>query len=1125
MRNTIRLRHTIRSLAMPACIAASLTLASVAASSADATSGSGPTEALLEGLRFRSIGPALQSGRIADLAIDPSQPDTWYVAAASGGVWKTVNHGTTWQPIFDHYGTYSIGCVTIDPQNPHVVWVGTGENNSQRSVGWGDGVYKSLDGGESFTNMGLGTSEHIGKIVLDPRDSDVVWVASQGPLWSGGGERGLYKSSDSGTTWQRVLHISDDTGVSDVVLDPRDPDTVYAASFQRRRRQWALVAGGLESAIHKSTDGGATWRTLERGLPDGPLGRIGLAISPSQPDVLYATIPGLPETQGFFRSENRGESWSKMSDWVAVDPQYYQELVPDPHRFGRVYAMDVFLQVTEDGGQSFAPVPTDNKHVDNHALVIDPQNADHLISGTDGGLYESYDRGATWRFVSNLPITQFYRIAVDERKPFYWVYGGTQDNDSVAGPSRTANVHGIRNSDWIHTSFGDGYQSRVDPDNADIVYSMWQYGELMRFDRLSGEMLDIKPQPDPGEVLTWNWDAPFAVSAHGDHPLYFAGNYLFRSDDRGASWTKISGNLTRGIDRNALPVMGRLWSVDAVWKNVFTSFYGNATALDESPAVPGLLYVGTDDGLIHVTEDGGTTWRRSERFPAVPENTLVADLTASRHDPNRVFALFNNHKSGDFTPYVLRSDDRGRSWRTIAGDLPNGDVAWALVEDPIDPEILFLGTEFGVWTRIGTGDAWRRLTGGMPRVAVRDLEIQQHADDLVVGTFGRGIYILDDISPLRHLRTAAEASTPAGTPPASDVPPARLLPTRDVQTFIPAKPMGWDEKGTQGDALFTAPNPPNGAVLTYVLHQDYRSLRDQRLAAEAELRAADQDVRYPVWQDLRAEDREQAPTVALVIHDDKGQQVARLAAAVDAGLHRTTWNLRRASLQPITSVDDNAWAADPPSGPPAPPGTYTATLVEEVGGVVTALAEPQSFGVWPLGQAALPNEDRQALAAFQHEVEELVGAVYATWAVLDESQRHVERYARALARSRRPPPGLAQRIHALRDELFTARSALAGDETVARRAEPTTASLLARLERVASVHWSSTSAPLPMQRQNLAWVSSSLAEVLDRLRPMVEEALPAIARELDASGAPWTPGSGLPTWPPPDRTSAGEGLR
>lgn len=1108
MKKTIRLRFSTLSWAVRSCAVALLITTSLASTSAAADPGREPTEALLAGLTLRGIGPALQSGRIVDIAIDPSQPDTWYVAAASGGVWKTINHGTTWQPIFEHYGTYTIGCVTIDPHNPHIVWVGTGENNSQRSVGWGDGVYKSLDGGESFTNMGLETSEHIGKIVLDPRDSDVVWVASQGPLWSGGGERGLYQSTDGGTTWQRVLHISDDTGVSDVVLDPRDPDTVYAASFQRRRRQWALVAGGPESAIHKSTDGGATWRRLARGLPDGPLGRIGLAISPGQPDVLYATIPGLPETQGFFRSENRGESWSKMSDWVAIDPQYYQELVPDPHRFDRVYAMDVFLQVTEDGGQSFRPVPTEHKHVDNHALVIDPQNADHLISGTDGGLYESYDRGATWRFVSNLPITQFYRIGVDDRRPFYWVYGGTQDNDSVTGPSRTNTEHGIRNSDWIHTSYGDGYQTRVDPENADIVYSMWQYGELVRFDRKSGEMLDIKPQPEPGEVLTWNWDAPFLVSAHGDHPLYFAGNHLFRSDDRGASWTKISNDLTRGIDRNALPVMGRVWSVDAVWKNVFTSFYGNATALDESPLVANLLYVGTDDGLIHVTEDGGDTWRRSGSFPTVPENTLVSDLAASRHEPDVVYALFNNHKSGDFTPYVLRSDDRGRTWRSIAGNLPNGDVAWSLVEDLADPEILFLGTEFGAWTRLGKEGAWLRLTGGMPRVAVRDLEVQPRTGDLVVGTFGRGIYILDDVSPLRHIRRAAQA--------ADDQPmmEASLLPPADTLSFIPAKTLGWDEKGTQGHALYSAPNPPSGAVLTYVLHQDYPSLRARRLEAEAKLRAAGEDVGYPGWEKLRNEDRERAPEVALVIRDDDGEHVARLAGATEAGLHRVAWNLRRPSLRPISRDDHGASEEGEPSGPPVPPGTYSATLVKTVDGMTTRLAEPRSFTVRALENTTLPAEDRQALAAFQHQVEVLVGAVYATWAVLEDSSEHVEDLWRALAHAQNPTPELEQRLYDLRGQLQAVLFSLAGDEAVGRRAEPTAPSVLERLERVAEIHWTSTAAPLPMHRRSLEAVSKGLTEALAVLRPIVENRLPALGHAIAAAGAPWTPGSGLPTWPP-----------
>ncbi|RMH21867.1 MAG: glycosyl hydrolase [Acidobacteria bacterium] len=1089
---------------MLALTAGTLALAPAAAGD-DGEDGAPVLDAeLVRGLELRAIGPALQSGRIADVALDEHNPGTWYVAVASGGVWKTTNAGTTWTPIFDRYGSYSIGCVTVDPTNPNVVWVGTGENNSQRSVGWGDGVYKSLDGGESFVRVGLERSEHVGKIVIDPRDPDVVYVAAQGPLWSDGGDRGLYKTTDGGAGWQRVLAISERTGVTDVVLDPRDPDVVYAAAFQRRRRVWALVAGGPESAIYKSVDGGASWKKLSRGLPGGPVGRIGLAVSPQNPDVVYATIAATREESGFYRSANRGESWVKMSDWVAIDPQYYQELFPDPWHFDRLYAMDVLLQVTDDGGKSFRPLNSRFKHVDNHALAFDPADKDYLLSGTDGGLYESWDRGETWRFVANLPVTQFYRVGVDDARPFYNVYGGTQDNDSIGVPSRTTNVHGIRSSDVFHTSFGDGYQTRVDPENPNIVYSMWQYGELVRYDRESGEMLNVQPQPAPGDPpLVWNWDSPLIISPHDGKRLYFGANRLFRSDDRGASWTAISGDLTRGLDRNRLPVMGRTWSVDAVWKNVFTSKYGNATALDESPLIPGLLYAGTDDGLVHASDDGGDGWRRIERFPGVPERTYVSDLVASRHLEDRLYALFNNHKSGDFTPYVLVSDDRGRSWRSLRGDLPEGHAVWSLVEDHVDPQLLFLGTEFGLFFSRDGGARWIELEGGVPTVAFRDLEIQRRAGDLVAGSFGRGIFILDDYSPLRLLTPELLAREGA------------LLPVADAWAYIPQRPLGWREKGVQGDAFFTAPNPPFGAVFTYYLRQELRSRRARRLAAEAAARARGDDVFYPDWEALRAEDRELPPAVVLTITGDGGEVVARLRGPVTKGLHRVAWNLRLPSpAPPAFDAADPAAGYDEPSGPLALPGTYRVQLATLVDGVLAPLDEPRSFAVVPLVRGALPPADRPALHAFERRVWRLQRAVLGAFGVIEETAARLAHARRALHATAGADPGLLDELRILEAKLADVRQAFTGDETVARRREPTLPGILARLDRLAATFWTSTADPTPTHRRNYEAAATVFAAALADLRQLVEDDLVRIETALEAAGAPWTPGRPLPEWRP-----------
>ncbi|MFQ5768096.1 MAG: WD40/YVTN/BNR-like repeat-containing protein, partial [Acidobacteriota bacterium] len=505
------------------------------------------------GLKLRAIGPALASGRIADIAVEPGRSRRYYVAVASGGVWKTMNGGTTWTPLFDAQGSYSIGCLALDPGNPRVIWVGTGENNSQRSVSYGDGVYKSTDGGKTWKNLGLKQSEHIGRIVIDPRDSGTVYVAAQGPLWRSGGDRGLYKTTDGGRTWKLVLKIDADTGVSDLVMDPRHPDVLYAAAYQRRRRPWTLIDGGPGSGLYRSRDAGKTWVRLSSGLPEVEMGRIGLAVAPSRPDTIYAIVEAAGEESGFYRSVDGGSNWKKMSDEKSSSPQYYQEIVVDPSDPDRVYSMDTWMMVTRDGGKTFHKVGERTKHVDNHALWIDPEDHDHLLAGCDGGLYESFDSAATWNYMANLPTLQFYRVALDNDLPFYNIYGGTQDNATLGGPSRTTDAVGIINQDWFVTVFGDGFGTQVDPVDPDVIYSQYQYGGLVRFDRRSGEMVDIQPQPDQGdEPLRWNWNAPLLLSPHSRTRLYVGANRLFQSDDRGDSWRPISDDLSRRIDRDRL---------------------------------------------------------------------------------------------------------------------------------------------------------------------------------------------------------------------------------------------------------------------------------------------------------------------------------------------------------------------------------------------------------------------------------------------------------------------------------------------------------------------------------------------------------------------------------------------
>ena len=1053
------------------------------------------------GLQLRGIGPALMSGRIADIAIDPTDRSVWYVAVASGNVWKTINCGTTWTPIFDHYGSYSIGCVTIDPNSSLVVWLGTGENNSQRSAGYGDGVYKSLDGGKSWRNMGLENSEHIGKILVDPRDSNVVYVAAQGPLWAPGGDRGLYKTTDGGENWELALEISENTGVSDIAFDPRNPDVIYTTTYQRRRHVWALVAGGPEAAIYKSYDGGENWKKIVKGLPRTSLGRIGIAVSPQRPDVLYATVPAAWDESGFYRSSDGGENWVRMNDYMTTDPQYYQELFCDPHRFDRVYCMDVWVNYTEDGGKTFQPLNSRNKHVDNHAMVFDPEDPEYMMMGCDGGIYESWDRGATWRYIDNLPVTQFYRVGVDNDFPFYNVHGGTQDNDSQSGPSRTNNMHGIRNADWFITAGGDGYQTRVDPTDPNIIYSESQYGGIVRHDRKSGEEVDIQPQPGKGEPpLKWNWDTPLMISPHSHTRLYFAANRLFRSDDRGDTWTAISPDLNRGIDRNKLEVMGTVWGSESVWKNVWTSYYGNSVALDESPLVEGLIYVGTDDGLIQVTEDGGENWRTIESFPGIPDLTYVADLTASQHDPDTVYAVFNNHKQGDFKAYVLKSPDRGRSWTSISSDLPDRHVAWCIVEDHVKPELLFVGTEFGLFFTIDGGGHWIQLRGGAPVIAFRDLEIQKRENDIACATFGRGYYILDDYTPLRQISEDVLAQETV------------LFPVKKAWVYSEAGPLGWGEKASQGDAYFTAPNPPFGAVFTYYLRDSYKTLRQQRMETEAKLQKEGKPVYYPAWDDLKSEDREDAMSIIFTVKDEAGNVVRRVSGPATQGFHRAAWDLRYPATNPTRTPGGHGVFGPGPSGQLAVPGTYTVSMALYDNGKLTPKGEPQTFLTESLGLATLPEADRAELLAFQKKTAELWRAVRAADEIIDDVAGRFDHIERAILDAPAADTSLLERTRELELRLLDLRVMMRGNESIEKRFEPIPPAIRDRVQRVIRGFWSSHIATTTTHKHNYDIAAEEFEELLSKLKTLVEVDLKQLEADLEAAEAPWTPGRAIPDW-------------
>jgi hypothetical protein len=1082
-------------LVLSLCLAFALLPASPVTAQEEGEEGPPKLDAgLLSGLELRNIGPALMSGRVIDIAVDPTDRSTWYVAMASGNLWKTENAGTTWETIFDKYGSYSIGAVTIDPRNHLTVWVGTGENNSQRSVGYGDGLYKSTDGGRSFEKVGLENSEHIGMIRVDPRNSDVVYVAAQGPLWAPGGDRGLYKTTDGGATWNKVLDIDEHTGVSEVHFDPRDADVIYAVSYQRRRHVWTLINGGPGSGLWKSMDAGATWAKINRGLPGGDKGKIGLAISPMRPDVLYAIVEATGDRSGFYRSEDGGQHWRRMSDYVSGSPQYYNEIFADPHKFDRVYSMDTRFMATDDGGENFYRVGERWKHVDNHALWIDPRDPEHLLIGCDGGLYETFDRGNHYKFFPNLPATQFYKVAVDNSEPFYYVYGGTQDNNTQGGPSRTNNVHGIRNSDWFITVGGDGFDPAVDPENPNIVYSQWQYGGLIRFDRSTGEQVDIKPRESrEGPPLRWNWDSALLISPHSASRIYYSAQILFRSDDRGNTWQAISPDLTRNMDRNTLPVMGRIWSVDAVAKNRSTSFYGTIVALTESPLAEGLLYVGTDDGLVQVTEDGGANWRRIDRFGDVPEMTYVNDLEASFHDENTVYAVFNNHKRGDFKPYVYKSTNRGRSWTSITGDLPQRGSTYTIVEDHENPNLLFVGTEFGIFATLNGGGNWIQLKGGMPTIAVRELEIQRRENDLVAASFGRGFFILDDYTPLRELSAQLIERE------------AHVFPIKTAELYIQAEPLGGGEKASQGSTFYTAPNPDFGATFTVYMKESLKTREARRQAEEAKRAKAGEDTPYPTWEALKAEDREERPEVFLTIRDADGNSVRRVSGPTSSGLHRVTWDLRWPGFGPVDLDDDGR-------GPFVVPGNYTVEVAQRVDGVTTQIHPPVPFQVEVLGTPSLPTADREELLAFQKQVGELQRVVMGAAEVVEDAQEQLRYIKRAIEITPQLDPTLYPEARALELRLMDISEAMRGDPTLPRRNEPAMPGILSRIRTVVFGSYGSTSAPTATQREGYEIVAAEFEAIYDDLSQIVERDLPAFQDRLEAAGVPWTPGRGMPRW-------------
>lgn len=1036
-------------------------------------------------LKARLIGPAVTSGRVVDIAVSPEDKRTWIIGVAAGGVWKTTNAGHTFTPIFDQQGTYSIGSVTFDPNNTNTIWVGSGENNSQRSVGYGDGVYKSVDGGTSWQNMGLANSEHIGKVLIDPRNSDRVIVAAQGPLWNAGGDRGLYISNDGGTTWEKSLEISENTGVSDVVMDPRNPDVMYASSYQRRRRQWTLINGGPEGAIYKTTDGGKNWNKLTNGLPGGDIGRIGLAIAQTNPDIVYAIIEAA-NGGGFYRSTNQGVSWTKRSGKVSGSPQYYQEIFVDPNDADRIYCMDTYTSYSEDGGKTWNYINTSHKHVDDHALWIDPNDSDHMLIGNDGGVYETFDQGQNWRHFENIPTVQFYKIAVDNDLPFYNVYGGTQDNNTLGGPSETKNPHGILNQHWRYIRSGDGFKPVVDPIDPNTVYAQAQYASIGRVDLESGESVGIQPQAELGEKLKWNWSSPIIISPHDNKTLYYASQKVFKSTDQGNNWTKISGDLTKGIDRNQLEVMGKVWPPEAVAKNASTSLYGSVVSLDESPKIKGLLYAGTDDGTIQVSDNDGGAWTKYTSFPGVPDNSYVSDIQPSLHDGTTVYATFDNHKSGDFKPYVLKSTDKGASWTSIAGNLPEKGTVYSIEQDHVDENILFVGTEWGAYVTVDGGNNWIEITGGgFPTIAVYDIEIQQRENDLVLGTFGRGIWIVDDYSSLRKLKDKNKLES-------------QIIDVTDGKFFMPGEGQG---QGWAGATFFKAENPEGGAVIDYYIKEVPKGLKEKRAEKEKKLEEEKKAYEYPTWEQLRQEDLEENPYILFTIRDMDNSVVRRLVAPAREGTGRINWDMRYSDLTTLQKETE----INKQSSMPVFPGTYTVSMALVNGGDIEQYGSPISFDVMPLTDKVFMGADLAENITFRRELADLYSNLRGSSNYLSTMEENLDIMEKAVLLSPNSDLGDISQINMMQSKIEEIGVILFGNETISKRNGLQTPSVNDRIGDVLYALWYSSGQPTGDHNKTFQIMQSEYTKAYSMMKQLDTE-FKQMAEKLDMSSGVWLPG-------------------
>lgn len=1048
----------------------------------NATAAAQSAEALehaVASLEFRSIGPAVMGGRIADLAVVESRPQTFYVGTASGGLWKTTNHGTSWEPLFDDQTTASIGDVTLAPSNPNVIWVGTGEPQNRQSSPWGNGVYKSVDGGRTFSHMGLTETHHVGRIVVHPRNPDVVYVAAVGHLWGPNPERGVYRSTDGGETWEKVLYVDENTGAIDLVMDPDDPNTLFAAMYQRMRTGYGFNGGGPGSGIYRTLDGGDSWHELTEGLPDGDMGRIGLDVYRRDGNLVYAIVEAdkRDPTQGFggaqsgarmsgvFRSRDRGETWERMST-TNPRPMYYSQIRIDPNNPERIYVLGTQLFVSDDGGKTFRNDAARNIHVDHHALWIDPSDSDHLLLGSDGGVSTSWDGAEHWRMIDNLPIGQFYQIGVDMRDPYY-VCGGLQDNDSWCGPSRTLSIHGIRNSDWYEVWGGDGFYNLVDPTDHTIVFTESQGGNLGRYDVTTGEKTRLRPLPGPRSAgdeereYRFNWNTPVVMSPHDPSTIFIGANVLLQSKDRGHAWEEISPDLTKQIDRTELEIMGVKGSEAMMSANDGISSYGNITTISESPVAAGLIYVGTDDGNVWVTRDGGANWiDLTSNVRDLPERTYVSRLVASRHAEGLVYATFDGHRNDDYRPYVYVSEDYGAHWRTITTGLPDAWSVNVIAEHPRSQRLLFLGNEVGVYFSIDRGASWVRLQNNLPTVPVDDIVVHPRDDDLVLGTHGRSIWILHDLAPLVELSDELLALE------------AHVFPVQPVKM--------WSLKGDWPfpGATYSAPNPPAGARIRYYL-------RDTLAAAPANADSAESrtGARDAASQGQRGKGAE--PKARLTILDDAGTVIRTLDGPGTAGIHEVTWDLRHEPPYEAEGETGGFFAAV--QGPRVLPGSYVVQL--EVGGDQLS----SGIRVEPEPRRPISDADRAARQRVLMDLYRLAGPVHDAEAALQEVRERLTEIRRLVEEQAEVPEAITTTVDSLDKDVSDLRNELRD---------------ASRGLRVASAIEASTTMPTEDQMWQVEKLWSDVPGQIRRLNAVIETRMPALERSLGEHGI--RPSAGKP---------------